>query len=961
MRLALITLLLMAATIFTTPAELYAVDYPSNPAPGTNSTHRYANDLAAISLTGPTAPNYGTQSIYTLTISNPGTLLQSGYQIKLFRAQGIEVFSWPGPDIQPGATTNVTMPWIPENLGPETLYGKVSLAGDQDPANDQTPPLNVIVQAVAGVGNGNQQALIPVNMYYRTSLFETIYYASEMNCMGLITDISFLNNFQTPLYGIPISLCLGETTLGDLTGGWIPSSQLTQVFSGNVDFPNGQNEIRIHLDTPYQYGGGNLVLMAYRPWDDDYYSSMDLFFAQTVGTNRSLTTFNDNTTINPDNPPTTGVTGQFPTTRFYLSVNGLGSLAGNVTAGGAPLSGATVSIANTSLCYTTVPGGNYRFPFLPQGAYQVTASKTGYTSVTQTTIVAEYQSANLDFALSPLNQVSVNGWVAGSNAPNLGLANATVSLTGYAEYSETTDAQGNFLFPSVYANQIYTYTISASGYQPAAGQVIIGNANVDMGDIYLNEIAYVPRNVVARENLYGTAVDLEWDPPVTAQETWLHYDNGENFNSFGTAGSLSFEVAIRFPPDALADYAGTSLQAVKIWPAMGGNFAVRVWTGGTNLEPGIMVVNQPIIPVLNSYNTIMLDLPVPITGTEELWFGFLCDVTGINPAYAGVDSGPAVNGFGNMIHWQGSWTTLLAVNAYCDFNWNIQGYVGFSPPPPAPALTPINVSRNKRFDHHDNGEPGPGRDPVYRIWRFLQGQANNEAMWTNLTPNPVSETSFQDPSWPALPDGTYYWAVKAVYIGGVQSDPAFSNPLVKVSPVGTIAGVVRGQSNAPIAGATLTCGSVSATSNAVGAYTMLVSTGTHDVTCSAAGYATQTATGVVVLLNQTTTLNFIMAVDTEADPPVIPETELLGCFPNPFNPSTTISYAVKEPSVVQLRIYNHKGQLVRTLVDGMMAPGAHSAVWDGRDASGLPVSSGVYFSLMKAGKYHAAKKMILLK
>ncbi len=925
---------------------------------------REPNDLAAVSLTGSTTPRIGAQTLYTLTIANPGTNLQSNYQVQLFTGAGIQVFNWPGPDIQPGQTLPFNLPWIPETVGPETLYARVALAGDQNPANDQTPNLEVVVQAVHGIGPGDQLANVPLNMYYRTSLFETIYYGHEMNCAGQITAICFHNNFSTPLLDIPTQIWLGETTLNDLTGGWIPSSQLTQVFSGDVDYPYGENEIVITLSTPYQYNGGNLVMLAYRPWDNDYYSSMDRFYCQTVGNNRSLAVYNDNTTINPDNPPTTGVSGQFPHTVFIFNNNGLGGLKGTVFSGASPLNGATVSISGTQLQSVTFDGGGYRFSFLPQGTYQVSAAKTGYTTVTQTVIVTEHMLTLQDFTLSPITQVTVSGRVLGSNAPN-GLANATVVLAGYANYTAGTDANGYFSIPGVYSGQTYTYNISAPGYQPQEGTIIVGAANQDMGTVFLTEIAYPPSNVLAVETPGGNMVDLSWHAPNVAQEGWIHYDNGENFNAFGTAGSLSFDVAIRFPPDSLAAYAGTFLQAVKIWPAMGGNFKVRVWTGGSSTEPGTMVVDQPIIPVLNAWNTIQLDFPVWVSATEELWFGFLCDVTGVNPAYAGVDAGPAVNGFGNMIHWQGNWTTLLAVNAYCDFNWNIQGYVGLIPPP---AISDLESHPTVLEIKGKTSAPtiSAGRDDyritAYKVWRFLQGQANNEAAWTSLTPNPITETTFQDTSWYALPDGTYYWAVKAIYINGYQSEPAFSNALEKVTQVGTIAGTVRNQQNAPLQGATVTCGTVTATTNSGGAYSLLVNAGTWDVTASCPGYANSTLYDVIVITGQTTTANFMLYGVSSDDPSAPPSnTALLGAFPNPFHPRTSIRYSIRESVPVSLEVYNLKGQLVRVLVEEVTETGYHAAVWDGRDDEGRPASSGIYLCRMQAGAYSRNIRLVLMK
>jgi hypothetical protein len=90
-------------------------------------------------------------------------------------------------------------------------------------------------------------------------------------------------------------------------------------------------------------------------------------------------------------------------------------------------------------------------------------------------------------------------------------------------------------------------------------------------------------------------------------------------------------------------------------------------------------------------------------------------------------------------------------------------------------------------------------------------------------------------------------------------------------------------------------------------------------------------------------------------------TELKGNYPNPFNPETTIRYSVREASPVNIEIYNLKGQLVKTLVSESKAAGEHSVIWKGTDNNNRPVSSGVYFYKMNAGKYSSTKKMIMMK
>ena len=97
----------------------------------------------------------------------------------------------------------------------------------------------------------------------------------------------------------------------------------------------------------------------------------------------------------------------------------------------------------------------------------------------------------------------------------------------------------------------------------------------------------------------------------------------------------------------------------------------------------------------------------------------------------------------------------------------------------------------------------------------------------------------------------------------------------------------------------------------------------------------------------------------EQNPPS--EYRLFANYPNPFNPSTRIRYALKEEGPVTLQIFNVLGQEVRTLVDGVETAGDKTVVWDGRNTAGMPVPSGTYFYRIVAGNFVQAKTMILLK
>jgi M6 family metalloprotease-like protein len=85
-------------------------------------------------------------------------------------------------------------------------------------------------------------------------------------------------------------------------------------------------------------------------------------------------------------------------------------------------------------------------------------------------------------------------------------------------------------------------------------------------------------------------------------------------------------------------------------------------------------------------------------------------------------------------------------------------------------------------------------------------------------------------------------------------------------------------------------------------------------------------------------------------------------YPNPFNPSTTISFSVKNVNnPANLVIYNTRGQIVRRLFQGLPSGNHVSLVWDGKDDSGKAVSSGIYLLKLRSGKFVQTRKMLLSK
>jgi len=95
----------------------------------------------------------------------------------------------------------------------------------------------------------------------------------------------------------------------------------------------------------------------------------------------------------------------------------------------------------------------------------------------------------------------------------------------------------------------------------------------------------------------------------------------------------------------------------------------------------------------------------------------------------------------------------------------------------------------------------------------------------------------------------------------------------------------------------------------------------------------------------------------DREPRTIPrDFALLGNYPNPFNPTTTLAFNLPRASQVQLAVFDLTGRHVATLVDGWQDAGRHQVIFDASD-----LSSGIYFYRLQAEEFSAVQKMVLLK
>ena len=103
----------------------------------------------------------------------------------------------------------------------------------------------------------------------------------------------------------------------------------------------------------------------------------------------------------------------------------------------------------------------------------------------------------------------------------------------------------------------------------------------------------------------------------------------------------------------------------------------------------------------------------------------------------------------------------------------------------------------------------------------------------------------------------------------------------------------------------------------------------------------------------------VLSASTANDDELASPVSTLGAYPNPFNPSTTISFATVAAQPVHITVYNLKGQLVRNLANETMSVGTHEVVWNGKDDNGSEMSSGIYFvRLQHSGQTRTIKVLM---
>ena len=505
------------------------------------------------------------------------------------------------------------------------------------------------------------------------------------------------------------------------------------------------------------------------------------------------------------------------------------------------------------------------------------------------------------------------------------------------------------------------------------GQIYVAGVSCvyDGGESEIAEVEFTflgtpinpPENLVATLYDYND-VHLEWEPPCWTGAL-LTYHTGYDNNGIGTGAAADWMCAARFTADELADFYGSDLTSVNIHirTADFSYVAVKIWEGGSFGDPGTEVYSADITGsvLIEDWTEHTLTTPIPLVAGNEYWIGYDISATDDHPS--SVDAGPAIAGKGDWMFYEGIWQEI-SVAFGLDYNWCIEGVVGEETDGILTSKPVLQKSRQM----FSNGIP-----EVFATHPHIKGIESNRdsrmllgfKVYRNGVmlayiefPNPLTYDDL------GLGAGTYEYWVTAIYDYGESGPSNVEEVTVVLNPPQNVTAVVQGMYNVFLswdAPATrdLDYYNVYRDSIQIGSNT---STFYLDVGLAAGDYVYNvTAVYDGGWESEFSTNNWV-GVDIGNTPiPIV--TELIGNYPNPFNPTTIISFSLNTENTegTEILIYNLKGQKIKQLEIRNLKSVINEVIWNGRDENGKLVSSGIYFYKMKTGKYVSTKRMILLK
>ena len=1041
-----------------------------------------AGDMEAVSIRGNLTPTVGEVATYTVTIKNNDAQVQDNYFVKLMGPNDVVLASVAGPSIGSLETLEVSIPWTPTAAGAISIYGKVERAGDEFAANDQTEPMQLLIQPegvhAITIGTGDRVSNYPMNFTYYNSLHQSLYFADELGFgAGIITSMTLYNRFYSLVFDTPTQVYLASTDLENLDGGWFDASDMVLVYDGEMEFPAGENAVNINFQIPYVHTGGNLVVMFHRPMDTRVYSSSNYFRSQLGSVNRARYYSTNRDAIDPFDPPEGTVSAYFPQATFFYSAQAVENdlfaweISGEDAATVGIETSYTVRIKNNG----TAAQDDYSVKIMGPGEVELasiagppinsmqvldvvvpwTPTTEGHTLIYGKVVLSGDEVAQndetrpLEIHVQPgdtqtvtigtgdtLARYPVDFYFRGSlyqaiyMQDELGFTSGTItSLAVYNNFAtDRPDGTTKIYLGSTGEQELST------GFIPATELTLVYDGNVDYPSgentitIHLQTpYEHVPGNLVM---MWYRPLDIDYTSNekfkcqrVNGLRAHYMFGWGSELDPMNPENGMALDIlpmiTFSYTEESVENDLGAMTISGTELPTVGvpSNYTIKVRNHGSEAQdnytvkimgPGEAELASVAGPPIGSMETVEIVIPwAPTTpGNYDIYGKIELDGDEfdannrtanhnlwVNPAGVHAVTIGAGNEYAVLpVHtnrMNSLFQTLYYPDEIVDISGDIAGlrfYTDFG-------ASADNVPLSIWLGSTTNANLSSGWIPSTQLTQVFDGIVNFESGYgtANITfDRPYTYTGEDNlvmmiyKASGEISYGMNYFKCQTlnenrcryIYSDNVVYDPA-APPYVSPSaqfPMTTfmieaaemssqIFGTVTGKNNLPLADVTISVddGLYTTTTNVRGDYSLNVPVGTYTVTASADEYHSQTVVDVAVYFNQPAMVNFALT-HTPTDDPHIPvvATALNGNYPNPFNPETTITYSIREPGRVRLDIYNIKGQLVRTLVDEDHAAGHYKKVYNARDSRGRPTASGVYLIRMSAPGYQKTSKMILM-
>lgn len=603
------------------------------------------------------------------------------------------------------------------------------------------------------LGYGTSTSSFPFANLNANAHTQLLYKSSEITSAGgapgNISALAFNFAIYSPAQTMDdFSIGMQNTTLSALPATFVGSG-FTQVFGPATYQVPGTGWGTINFATPFTWDGTSNILIDIC-WNNNIanVSANQLVFGSAM-TNMACGAAQDP-------PPGCGMNaGAQQPVRANVKLTMpilVGHLQGTVTTcyNGAPIAGAIVSCAGNNAI--TNASGAFTLLNLPVGTQTVAITAPGYISSNQNVTIMANTMTTLNACINPVPAV-VSGYVKQCFPPNDPLTGAKVSFQQGTStpISAYTDATGYYSCNILPTGSGWKVTFSKGGYC----DTVVSNMTFPTGSSTMNmclkSLANPSPWATATLNATQDAVNLSWGAASGYYEGV--YDDGIQ--------------------DSFAVWAQhNNLRGVKFTPC---GYPVTVFGGKVHVgKPSDYNVPPPVRPPFKMY---VYDATGPggMPGSVIAWSGDVIPTTSLGWCDFTFYNRPVItSGDYYLVMKQSGDSTLaygLAVDtttpAFHSYSRDSVGGGSWQP-----------EQGNYMIRALSNG-PGYGQTPAYMVYRLIQGQESNPALWTTLPSMPTSITSCTDNAWPSLINGPYRWAVRGQYYGGSLSTPTFTNVIGK--------------------------------------------------------------------------------------------------------------------------------------------------------------------------------------